>query len=381
MALASWDLSQLFVRIAAGAAAAALMCGVAAAQATSGPPVKIGVTYPLSGPQGAWGQLMLPAIEIAIEQRNAAGGAGGRPLQLVVEDSKGTPDGGVSAMRKLVQVDSVTSILTIFTNVVSAQIPLAKQFQIPIISPVEAPGLVANTQFAFAHSPLVTRSLPGVAEVWRKTGVKKIFAFYPNTPVVKFIAPVAKAEAARIGAQYEEALFKLGDTDFRGIITRAKEFGPDAIFIMGHGTPDEGSIMKQVRELGINAPLYGGCACMTVKSYRESAGPAANGLVFGGFKYDKKAAAKLIDAYTKRMGFEPDYASLEAYDMINMIADSVVKNGSTAKGIRDGLATLKDFPSIGGGLVTMQEDGQTIIPVGVYRVKDALKAEFEEITP
>ena len=43
-------------------------------------------------------------------------------------------------MRKVVQVDGVQVIMTIFTNVVSAQMPLSQQFKVPLLSPVEAPG-------------------------------------------------------------------------------------------------------------------------------------------------------------------------------------------------------------------------------------------------
>ena len=129
-------------RFLAGAGAIALglpTIRATQAQQASGRPYKIGVTYPLSGPQGAWGQLIVPAIEIAVQHVNGAGGINGRPLALVVEDSKGNPEGAVSAMRKVVQVDGVQVIMTIFTNVVSAQMPLSQQFKVPLISPVEAP--------------------------------------------------------------------------------------------------------------------------------------------------------------------------------------------------------------------------------------------------
>ena len=69
------------------AGAGATLAAPAIAQ-TSGEPYKIGVTYPLSGPQGAWGQLIVPAIEIAVQHANAAGGVNGRPLSLV--DRKST---------------------------------------------------------------------------------------------------------------------------------------------------------------------------------------------------------------------------------------------------------------------------------------------------
>ena len=351
----------------------------AAAQAARGEPYKIGVTYPLSGPFGAWGQLLIPAIELGVQHVNEAGGVNGRPLSLIVEDSKGNPEGAVSSMRKVVQVDRAAAIMTIFTNVVSAQMPLADQLKVPLISPVEAPGLVSKSEWAFAHSPLLARTLPLLTKHWEKVGVKKVFAFYPNTPIAKFASPMTKAEADRLKIDYDEALFKLGETDFRGLITRAKSFNPDAIFIFGHGTPEEGVIMKQIRELGMTTQMYNGCACVTVKSYRESAGAAANGVIYAGLKYDTVAAKKLIEAYRAKLGFDPDYAGLAVYDMVFMLADAIKRNGYTGDGIRQGLGTIKDFKSIGGGIVQMGADRQSVVAVGIYQVKDATKPEWVEL--
>jgi len=365
-----------------GAGALALSPLAARAQQASGAPYKIGVTYPLSGPQGAWGQLIVPAIEIAVAHANAAGGVNGRPLALVVEDSKGNPEAAVSAMRKVVQVDGVQAILTIFTNVVSAQMPLAQQFKVPLLSPVEAPGLTAKSgNWVFAHSSLLSRNLPLLEQRWKNKGVKRIFGFYPNTPIAPYGSGLIQAAADRIGAVHENVLFKLGDTDFRSLIIRAKAFNPDAIMIWGHGTPDEGVIMKQARELGVTTQMYNGSATPTVKSYREAAGKAMDGLIYSGFKYDRASAQRLIDDYKAKLGFEPDFAALEVYDMINMVAGGIKANGYDGEGIRKYVANLKDFKSIGGGLVSMDADGQTENPVGLYLVKDGEKAVFEEIQP
>jgi branched-chain amino acid transport system substrate-binding protein len=372
-------------RFLAGAGALALglpAMRVARAQPASGAPYKIGVTYPLSGPQGAWGQLIVPAIEIAVQHRNEAGGIKGRPLALVVEDSKGNPEGAVSAMRKVVQVDGVQIIMTIFTNVVSAQMPLAQQLKVPLISPVEAPGLVARSNhWAFAHSALLKRTLPLLEERWKNMGVKRLFAFYPNTPIAPYGSGLVKEAAGRLGAAYEETLFKLGDTDFRGLITRAKAFNPDAILVWGHGTPDEGVIMKQTRELGLATPMFNGSANPTVKTYREAAGKALEGVIYAGFKYDPVAAKPFIDAYRAKLGFDPDFASLEVYDMVNMIAAGISTNGYEGEGIRKFLQEIKDFKSIGGGTFSMDPDGQSIVPVALYQVKDFEKPVFEEIKP
>jgi branched-chain amino acid transport system substrate-binding protein len=350
-------------------------------QQPTGSPYTLGVTYPLSGPFGAWGQLLVPTFQIAVDHVNEAGGVNGHPLKIIVEDTKGNPEGAVSAMRKLVQVDGVPVIMTIFTNVVSAQIPLADQFKVPIISPVEAPGLVKRSQWAFAHSPILTATLPLLVEHWKNTKKKRLFAFLPNTPIAKFASPILKAETEKLGMAYEETLFKLGDTDFRGLVARAKNFNPDAILVYGHGTPDEGVIMKQIRELGIETPIFTACACLTVKSYRDSAGKAGEGVIFSGFKYDRNAAKKLVDAYRAKLGFDPDYGSLEGYDMVNMIVEAIKKYGYNGDGIRKGLTEIKDFKSIGGGLVTMDKDRQSIVPVALYRMVDVSKPDFVEIKP
>jgi branched-chain amino acid transport system substrate-binding protein len=285
-------------------------------------------------------------------------------------------------MRKVVQVDGVQVIMTIFTNVVSAQMPLSQQFKVPLISPVEAPGLVARSNhWAFAHSALLKRTLPLLEERWKNMGVKRLFAFYPNTPIAPYGSGLVKEAAGRLGAAYEETLFKLGDTDFRGLITRAKAFNPDAILVWGHGTPDEGVIMKQTRELGLPTPMFNGSANPTVKTYREAAGKSLEGVIYAGFKYDPTAAKKLIDAYRAQLGFDPDFASLEVYDMVNMIAAGIRQNGYDGEGIRRFLAEIKDFKSIGGGTFSMDPDGQSIVPVALYQVKDVEKPVFEEIKP
>lgn len=351
------------------------------AQAAKGEPYKIGVTFPLVGPLGAWGQILVPAIEIGVQHVNEAGGVNGRPLELVIEDTKGTPDGAVAAMRKVVQVDKVPIIITIFTNVVTAQMPLADQLKVPIISTVEAPGLVSKSPWAFAHSVLLTKTLPLISERWKRENVKRLFAFHPNTAIAKIGSPLVKAEAEKLGIQHEEVLFKLGDTDFRGLVARAKDFKPDAIFIWGHGTPEEGAIMKQIRELGMTTQMYGGCSCVTARSYQKAAGGAANGLIYGGFKYDKQAAKRVIDVYRAKLGFEPDYAVIENYDIVRMIAQAIKTNGYTAEGIRTGLLAIKDMPSTGGGSINMGQDRQSLVPVALYQVKDIDKPEFVEIKP
>ena len=122
-------------------------------------PYKIGVTYPLTGPLASVSAEFFPGYEQAIDEINRAGGVKGHPLQLVVEDTQASPQAGLAAMRKLVQVDGVQAIASIFTNVVTAQIPLADEVKVPVLSPIEADGIVSE-------KPVQLRVLCPLRAIW-----------------------------------------------------------------------------------------------------------------------------------------------------------------------------------------------------------------------
>ena len=358
-------------------AAPAKPAGQAAAAPASGEPYKIGVTFPLTGPQAAWGTLLVPAVEMGVQDVNDAGGVSGRPLSLVVEDSKGDPQAAVAAMRKVVQVDRVPVVQTIFTNVVTAQMTLADQLKVPIISTIEAPGLTDRSPYNFANSVTMADVLPLHSQHWQNQGYMKMFAFLPNTSIGEIYSPLLKGEAEKLGIQYDEARFKLGETDFRGLVSRAKDFGPDMIITAGHGTIDEANIMRQARELGIQVPLYGSCGCITAKSYREAMGELAEGFTFTTLKYDPQAAEKFITAYRQKMGFDPDYAALENYDIVFMIRDAIARGGYTGDGIQKALSEIKDFQSIGGGTISMGPNRQTKQTVAMYQIRNGQVTEIQ----
>ena len=93
---------------ATGAPAAADAPSEAAAEAT-GEPIRVGNVSSLTG--GALFPEASAAAEAVFERANAGGGVGGRPIQLIVEDDAGTPEGAATAGRKLVEQDNVVAMV------------------------------------------------------------------------------------------------------------------------------------------------------------------------------------------------------------------------------------------------------------------------------
>ncbi len=80
----------------------------APAEAT-GEPIRVGNISSLTG--GALFPEASAAAAAVFERVNAAGGIGGRPIELIIEDDGGTPEGAATAARKLVEQDDVVAMV------------------------------------------------------------------------------------------------------------------------------------------------------------------------------------------------------------------------------------------------------------------------------
>ena len=92
--------------------AASLTLGAATwprADAAVRPTVKIGVSLALTGPDARWGVPMLRGVELAVEDVNRGGGAGGHPLETVVLDSAGPGPRGHLALARDAQLRALRS--------------------------------------------------------------------------------------------------------------------------------------------------------------------------------------------------------------------------------------------------------------------------------
>ena len=100
-------------RIAA-AIVGSLMCFGAADGAKAQDTIKIGANLPMSGPNAELGEIFSRAASIAVNHINADKMLS-KKLELVIEDSQATPQGGVVAMNKLVSVAKVPYVLCAYT--------------------------------------------------------------------------------------------------------------------------------------------------------------------------------------------------------------------------------------------------------------------------
>jgi branched-chain amino acid transport system substrate-binding protein len=351
-------------------AAAFLIAGPVGGAAQTAIPYKLGVTFPLTGPLVTLIASSRVAVELAVDEINKAGGVKGHPLQLVFEDSQGTPQGGVAAMRKLVEVDGIQAILTIFTNVVTAQMPLGDQLKVPTLSSIESPGLVNRSQYSFAHSQTVALEAPLLLTYWKGSGYKRVYSFLGNNAFGQLVEPIVKQLASDVGAEYAGAFIDLNQTDYRGTIAKARDFNPDVIFLNAQGSTAETQVIRQIRELNITAPIYNPGNAFQDRSWRAAVGPYVEGMYFSGMNIDSRTSPAFVKAFHERAGYDPTYIAAEWYDIVRMYAYAIGKAGYNGEGIRDAIASMRGVPSVFGGNIVMGSDHYSASTgMGIWLVK------------
>ena len=99
-------------------------------------PINLGVIYELSGAVAAYGVTQSNAIKMAVEEINEAGGIIGREFNIVEYDTKSdATEAAMIATRLATQDDVVAMVGPATTSQMQAAIPIANEYQIPLISP------------------------------------------------------------------------------------------------------------------------------------------------------------------------------------------------------------------------------------------------------
>ena len=122
-----------------------------AAEPPTGEPVKIGILTSITSNFAPWGLQVRDGAQLAVDEINAAGGAGGRPLELVIEDDQNSPEEAVPAYERLVEEGVVAVGGIISSSVGGATAPLAESNQIPtfLVKSGDQTILTPDSRFTF----------------------------------------------------------------------------------------------------------------------------------------------------------------------------------------------------------------------------------------
>jgi branched-chain amino acid transport system substrate-binding protein len=238
-------------------AVAALLLAAAntVSPALAADPVRIGVAAPLSGAAATYGRETRAGAELAAEEINAKGGIlGGRKIELVFEDDKGTPQGGVAAVQKLISVNRVKAI-TGGTNssVVLAETAITRNKVLHVNAAAQADAITdQGSPWLFqVNNTVSANSRSFNSYIVDKVKPKTVAYMGENTEFNKTVLELLRKSLKDAGIELVNTSIYDSDTnDFTSIITKIKSLNPDVLYVADAYPARAAQLWKQVRQMG-----------------------------------------------------------------------------------------------------------------------------------
>ena len=303
---------------------AALVVGALAASAPAaklaGKSVKLGAIYSITGKGAEWGEHSKIATEIALEEINAAGGVGGLPLEISIQDTGTEVAPAISLARKLILEDKILAILgPCFSSEFEALAPLLDRLKTIIVSQCSAkPGISALSTWAFRNTLTSDKQLAPAVEIWKsRYNVKTAVVLYDSADAVSAAEgdKVLPVLLQKNGIEMKDKLtYQTKDIDFSAQVTKIKSLNPDGI-ALGACYQQAANIVREARKQGLKQPFLAG-ACTGSPEFAKLVGKDGEGSIIGsaGWPDDPrpKTAAFLKKFMEKSGGKKPNYGGMRA---------------------------------------------------------------------
>jgi len=336
-----------------GAAMALAATNAALAEET----VKIGVLLIDSGPLAGLKDTQVKAVNLAVEQINAAGGAAGRKLEANFISYPGTPDTAVDGATRAVQKDGAMFITGMDTSAVTPalqnKLPGLKALMLEVMA--NADGLTGKncSPNYFRVNANDSMIMGTFREFLKDQGVKTWDILAVDYAAGHDSADKFKALVASQGGTIGKVLFSpSGTPDFGAKISELGADPADGLFVTIFGS-DAINLAKQQQQFGL------------FKKYKMVLGnsfvipqtlPAQGESVLGVYQnigfvagFPGAQPEAFVKAYKEKYNGElPPYTSADQYAAIQLIAAAVQKANSTnIDAVRAALSGLKADTALG----------------------------------
>ncbi|MGH2969226.1 MAG: amino acid ABC transporter substrate-binding protein [Solirubrobacteraceae bacterium] len=342
--------------------------------------VKIGATLPLTGAEARAGGLYKRGYELAVKQRNDAGGLelGGKKVKvnLSIADDRSDQRSVVSLTRKVVNKDRVDAMLgTYSTSLSVAQVAIPESAGVPYVngggasSPIYRPegktnkwvfGTISNIKLM---SKLTADWIAQGQDADKLPKPLKAAMLPENTAhgedYAAGLREWIKENPGRIEIVLDEQ-FDEGTADFTGLLGRVKAADADALMVDAH-LPDFINMHRTYKTLGLDHKVvtYGarGSEDEAKKALGESTDFILSAQWWSG-RLEDEASKKFIAAYKSAYGVEPEWYAALAYDTANVLMSAIEEAGTVEKeAVRKALSEMEYSPAVlPGGKITFPAD-------------------------
>jgi branched-chain amino acid transport system substrate-binding protein len=220
---------------------------------------RIGVILPLSKPgDSVAGGNILKAAQMWADWINAAGGVGGRKVELKTYDEKSKPALGVKAITKAITKDACSAILAGWDSpVVLAEIEEAHKLATPYFVSYAWASEITKRSY-----PEVVRIAPNLdqltnafAPFMKARGYRTVAMIEEDTAFGQGLGEGIRETAALAGMKIETAVYKADSHDLKPQLKQLLGTKPDAMIVAALAAPGLTLAITQARALGFRGDI------------------------------------------------------------------------------------------------------------------------------
>ena len=308
--------------------------------------IKVGVILPLTGKLSEYGEMERTSFLMARDEINAAGGINGEKLDLVIEDTSGKKEKGLSALEKLISKEKAVIIGGGLSSTVTwAAAAVAQKNRVPFLVNTASADKITEKgwNFVFRLCPTISehrRTLDSFLK--RAVRVNKAAIIHEKSHFGEYWSKKYGGHCERSGIRVGiREVYEPGAVDFSTLLFKVESSVPDIVFLSSH-VMDAALLMQQAKGTGLYRVLFlGNPAGFARPSFRETAGNFSEYVcspVIWSPTVPYQGAMKYYNRFMKRYGTIPDYHGAQAYACMYVIADALKRSKSlTPSDVRDAL--------------------------------------------
>ena len=374
-----------------GVALTAVACGGGGGSGggSGGGPYTVGAVIPLSGANQVYGDTYRVAIDLCTTYANENLDLVGE-IEMEYADGEALPAPSVTAMNQVVNVNDAMAVLTGFSAPTKALAPIANKLKVPLFNGgASSPDLQGLGDYVFNNIPLADQQIPASATyVIEDLGHESWFVIYSSETLgLSMLKALEEAVPEHGGEIVGTAEVSSQATDFGAQVAKIRNAQPDAIFLATTSGASVPTIIRQIRDAGIDAQLVSYAGMDIPETLAE---PGADGMLFSSQSIDYKIDNELTNYFVEEFEaqnpgglpttLQANYCSLMS--IIGTATASLEESGDEVNGenLMKELREIATFDVVGGE-VTFQDDGTVNLPIDVRVIEDGKLSVAYTYTP
>lgn len=319
--------------------------GSGAAAMPSGPPLRVGVLHSLTGTMSDSESPVVDAVNMAIDELNAAGGVLGRPVEAVLRDGQSDPDVFALQAKDLLETEKVSTVFGCWTSAArKTVVPIFEHEGGLLFYPVQYEGLEQSPNVIYLGSTPNQQIIPAIRWAFAFRGKRRFFVVGSDYVFPRAAGAVIQDTLKELGGELVgERYLPLGSVEFKPIVEEIVKARPDVILNTINGDSNN-AFFKELRTAGVTSDAINTISFSIGEEELRHLGLPQVAGDFAAWSYfqslDTPENRRFVDAFHSKYGAQKvvNDPMQTAYAGVKMWAQAVEKAGSDqTKAVRDAL--------------------------------------------